>query len=334
MIKLNFKKALLALALSAISSSALANAWDDYKAKYLQADGAIVDTYNHNKSHSEGQSYGLMFSCFYDDKDSFDKILNWTDSNLKDKTTGLYSWTYEREGNKTGVTDKNNATDGDLMIAYALLRAGKKWGDKNYTKRGEEIAIRLLNLVATNYAGYNVLLPGVKGFYYDKYVIINNSYTIYPALDELYKTTHMKQFRDLMVDGKRLLNNLQNQNLALSPDWVKLYQNSENLPAEQWPPRFSYDAIRVPLYLYWQNRRAKELQPYKDYWSMYSHDNTPAWVDVVSKQTAPYPMSSGLKAVRDLVTGTAVFEPNIKLSEDYYNASLSMLAYMAYRESF
>ena len=84
MIKLNFKKALLALALSAISSSALANAWDDYKAKYLQADGAIVDTYNHNKSHSEGQSYGLMFSCFYDDKDSFDKILNWTDSNLKD----------------------------------------------------------------------------------------------------------------------------------------------------------------------------------------------------------------------------------------------------------
>lgn len=67
---------------------------------------------------------------------------------------------------------------------------------------------------------------------------------------------------------------------------------------------------------------------------MYSHDNTPAWVDVVSKQTAPYPMSSGLKAVRDLVTGTAVFEPNIKLSEDYYNASLSMLAYMAYRESF
>ena len=50
-----------------ISSQSFASAWDDYKAKYLQQDGAIVDTGNNNMSHSEGQGYGLMFALAYAD---------------------------------------------------------------------------------------------------------------------------------------------------------------------------------------------------------------------------------------------------------------------------
>ena len=43
-------------------------------------------------------------------------------------------------------------------------------------------------------------------------------------------------------------------------------------------------------------------------------------------------MSSGLKAVRDLVMGKPIMEPNLASSEDYYNASLNLLAYLAYKE--
>lgn len=78
---------LLALSTQAVS----ANAWDDYKAKYLSDEGAVIDTGNNNMTHSEGQSYGLMFAVAYNDRDSFDKILNWSYANLYDKRQVCFS---------------------------------------------------------------------------------------------------------------------------------------------------------------------------------------------------------------------------------------------------
>ena len=66
-----------------ISSQSFASAWDHYKAKYLQQDGAIVDTGNNNMSHSEGQGYGLMFALAYDYKESFEKIKSYLEK-IKD----------------------------------------------------------------------------------------------------------------------------------------------------------------------------------------------------------------------------------------------------------
>ena len=104
------------------------------------------------------------------------------------------------------------------------------------------------------------------------------------------------------------------------------------IPAEQWPARSSYDAIRVPLYLYWENKNAQELNVWRGWYSKYPEYSTPAWVNVATGETASYNMSSGLKPVRDLVMGKPIMEPNLATSEDYYNASLNLLAYLAYKE--
>ena len=120
--------------LSLSSQTVSANAWDDYKSKYLNDEGAIIDTGNNDMTHSEGQSYGLMFAVAYNDRDSFDKILNWTYANLYDKKTGLFFWAYRRDGGDP-VADKNNATDGDLMIANALA-------DKPLPVYGEGLNVR------------------------------------------------------------------------------------------------------------------------------------------------------------------------------------------------
>lgn len=326
------KKFALAVSLLAASASmAGATAWDDYKAKYLAQDGAIIDTGNGNMSHTEGQSYGLTFALAYNDKEAFARILKWTDDNLADPVSGLYCWAYRRDGGDP-VADKNNATDGDLMIAWALLKAGQKWHVKEYTKKAEKLANAISALTVTKFGGYNVILPGANAFFYNSYIIVNPSYYIYPALTALAKQTYQKLWKDVNADGKKLLSNLQGQTLMVSPDWVKLLISGENMPAEQWPPRFSYDAIRVPLYLYWDDPNCKELIPYRKLWSGYSEFQTPAWFSVVGSQKADYMMSSGLKAVRDLVMGKPLGEPDIKKSEDYYNASLHMLAYMAYRD--
>ena len=79
--------------------------------------------------------------------------------------------------------------------------------------------------------------------------------------------------------------------------------------------------------------RSPELQVYKTYYASFDANNTPAWVDVVTEEKANYFMFSGLRAVRDLVMGKVILEPEITKSEDYFNASLSMLAYLAYLDN-
>ncbi|MDF3006928.1 MAG: Endoglucanase precursor [Enterobacter kobei] len=44
----------------------------------------------------------------------------------------------------------------------------------------------------------------------------------------------------------------------LPTDWVALQADGKMQPASEWPPRMSYDAIRIPLYVAWQNPQ--------DYW--------------------------------------------------------------------
>ncbi|WP_220683212.1 glycosyl hydrolase family 8 [Pseudomonas aeruginosa] len=41
--------------------------------------------------------------------------------------------------------------------------------------------------------------------------------------------------------------------LVLPSDWVSLYNDGKLEPSKKWPARFSFDAIRIPLYLSWGN---------------------------------------------------------------------------------
>lgn len=321
-----------AMLLCCASSLSLAGPWEDYKARFVQDDGAVIDTGNNGMSHSEGQSYGLLFSEEFGDRATFDTILKWTYDNLYDQDSGLFVWAYKRhEQNPTA--DRNNASDGDLMIANALLRAAERWDEREYARKAESICMNLLGLTITDYAGFKVMLPGVKGFYYADHVIVNPSYYIYPALDQIYKKTFLKPYLQLTQDSRRMMALYEEQSVKLAPDWVKLLPTGKTLPAEEWPCRSSYDAIRVPLYLYWSDPAAPELRSWKEYFGRFDKGATPAYVNVSTGETADYLMSSGLRAVRDLVMGDEVLAPEISKAEDYYNASLSMLAYLAYRDT-
>ncbi len=314
-------------------SFAHASAWDTYKQRFLDDSGAIIDTGNNNMSHSEGQSYGMLFSLFYNDKESFDKIFRWTEKNLYNNETKLHNWAYKRNESNP-VADKNNATDGDLMIAWALIEAGKKWNVREYTKTGEKIAFAVMkgNVISFN-DGY-VILPGLETFRHDNYVIVNPSYYIYPALNGIGRYTYQKKWNEIADYGKKLLNNLQGQKIKIAPDWLMLKLGGESKPADKWPTRSSYDAIRVPLYLYWDDPDCKELEVWRHYFSGYTDASNPAYIDVVSGQVADYPMSTGLKAVRNLVLGKLNSEPNLTSNDDYYNSSLAILAYIASQRPF
>ncbi|MCR5536337.1 MAG: hypothetical protein K6F05_02880 [Succinivibrio sp.] len=324
-------KSVLCMAGLLLSSAVSANAWDDYKSRFVTKEGAVVDTYNHNMTHSESQGYGLMFALAYDDKATFDLILDWTNTHIKNPKNNLFYWAY-RPQEQDPTADKNNASDGDLFIAWALLKAHKKWANIQYARQAEQIATGLIRTVITKFAGKQVLLPGENGFYYNSSVVLNPSYFIFPAMQAIAQHTHLKRWQDLSNDCYEVVANVEKMDLKviLPPDWLNLDAQGKMIPAVEWPARSSYDAIRVPVYLYWMDPHNPHLKPWKDWFGRFPEKETPAWVNVATGETAKYHLTSGLKTVRDLVMGTVpLTEPVITAKDDYYNASLKLLCYLA-----
>ncbi|VTP79785.1 Endoglucanase precursor [Leclercia adecarboxylata] len=82
-----------------------------------------------------------------------------------------------------------------------------------------------------------------------------------------------------------------------------MYADGHVTPAKEWPARFSYDAIRVPLYVKWYQPTSPLMAPYTAYWGRFARNQTPAWVNITTNDPAPYMMEGGLLAVRDLADG-------------------------------
>lgn len=303
-------------------------AWDSYKSRFLMPDGRIVDTGNKSVSHTEGQGYAMLMAVASDDRESFDKIWNWTDKTLKNKQTGLYYWRYNPV-EADPITDKNNASDGDALMAWALLKADARWHDARYTAASDAITRALLAQTVTSFAGYRVMLPGAKGFDLNSYVNLNPSYFIFPAWQAFADRSHLVAWRDLIRDAKTLTGKMGWGRANLPTDWVSLSADGKMQPAKEWPPRMSYDAIRIPLYIAWQDPQSALLTPWRSWWQQYSRDRTPAWVNVTTNENAPYNMNAGLLAVRDLTMGVKNGEPQITAQDDYYSASLKMLVWLA-----
>ncbi|WP_300004520.1 glycosyl hydrolase family 8 [uncultured Cedecea sp.] len=307
-------------------------AWDIYKARFLMPDGRIIDTGNNNISHSEGQGFAMLGAVANNDREAFDKLWLWTKKTLQNKESGLFYWRYN-PASADPIVDKNNATDGDTLIAWALLQAETRWQDKQYGKASDQITKALLAHMVIDYAGYKVMLPGKDGFNHNSEVILNPSYFVFPAWNAFAKRSHLQIWQILMKDSQTLLSHMGQGVANLPTDWVALRADGQLSPATAWPPRMSYDAIRIPLYLYWYDKQSPLLQPWHNWFSQFNRLETPAWVNVVNDEKAPYMMAGGLLAVRDLTMGVNLTEPEISTKEDYYSASLSMLVWLAYQSS-
>ncbi len=310
------------------SFSQAGQAWEAYKARFLMTDGRIVDTGNKNVSHSEGQGYAMLMAVGSNDKAAFDRIWGWTNKTLKNKDNGLFYWRFNPV-EPDPITDKNDATDGDALIAWALLKANQRWNDNSYGAASDAITQALIKHTVINFAGYRVMLPGAKGFNLNSYVNLNPSYFIFPAWQDFASRSHLVVWNDLIRDGNTLLSKMGWGQSHLPTDWVSLSADGKLNPAKEWPPRMSFDAIRIPLYVIWWNPQSSLLTPWRSWWQGYDRSRTPAWVNVTTNDTAPYNMNEGLLAVRDLTMGQSLGEPQINAQDDYYSASLKMLVWLA-----
>lgn len=320
------------------AAASLATEWERFRDRFLTADGRVVDTGNGGISHSEGQGWTMLFAASFGDRAAFHLVHDWTRRILARPSDALFSWRYSPD-RRPPVDDPNNATDGDLYIAWALARAGQRWGDPALTAAAAAIGRDLLRLLTREIGGRLVLLPGAAGFEDERRIVLNPSYFVFPAFAALDRVAPDPRWRRLHKDGLILLRQARFGKWGLPPDWLAIHRADGRMaPAEGWPSRFSFDAVRVPLLLAWAGHGTEPaVLGALRFWKDPAHPVPPAWTDLRTDGLAEYPASGGVRAIADFIadvvaarTGTNL--PALAPEDDYYSAALKLLTAAARTE--
>lgn len=301
--------------------------WQAYVRRYLAPEGRIIDTANRGISHSEGQGYSMLFAVHFNDRARFDQMWNWTRRNLARPGDSLSAWRFD-PNSRAGVTDTNNATDGDIFIAWSLLMAAERWEAPAYREQAQRITADILRCCVIEFRGRTLLLPGIHGFQDSQGVVINLSYYAFPALRALSRAVPDARWAALERDGLQLMREAAFGRWRLPPDWLLLPAHGGPLVATgRWPNRFAWDAVRVPLNLAWQQLDATPLPSARSFWDSPSHaQRPPAWVDLNTGAIAPYPGHAGVRSIHALVRsrfGERTGAPlGVADAPDYFGAAL------------
>ncbi|MEM0895841.1 MAG: glycosyl hydrolase family 8 [Verrucomicrobiota bacterium] len=316
--------------------------WEEFKERFITGDGRVIDDVNGGISHSEGQGYALVLATHFDDEATFRKVWKWTRDNLQVRNGDrLFAWKWEETQSGAGeVADINNASDGDVLIAWGLSRGYEHWGRRDY--RHEALAICKsirASLIRDSKFG-PLLVPGAQGFDHHGKTVVNLSYWIYPAfehLSNLDKDTAI--WKKLFRSGIELTTRARFSRDELPPDWIEVSRTVR--PATGFEPSFGYNAIRIPLYLAWLTEREgldELLVPFANLASKHEGKALPARIAVQGFAIDSEPAVPGMvdtlefarRASNDL---KGMPDRPFEASKGYYSSVLQLLVNCAAREN-
>ncbi|ARO23483.1 endoglucanase [Rhizobium sp. S9] len=309
-----------------------ADAWSAYKAKFLDASGRIIDNGNGNISHSEGQGYGMLLAYLSASPADFEQIWYFTRTELLLRDDGLAVWKWDPNV-KPHVTDTNNATDGDMLIAYALALAGTAWKRNDYILAASRMAQALLAKAVVRSAGRTLLMPGSEGFgAADRGdgPVVNPSYWIYEAMPVMAALAPSDAWKKLSDDGVALLKTMQFGPRKLPAEWVSL--SGPPRPAEGFDAEFAYNALRIPLYLARGGIRDKALL--NRLRTGMSQNGIPVTIDLTTGRPKTVLLDPGYRIVNDVVAcvidGTRLPVSALQFAPTLYYPSTLQLLGLAY----
>ena len=70
------------LLMLSIPADAQVGTWSHFKQTFIQPAGRVYDI-QQEKSHSEGQGYGMLLAVHFDDQKTFDLLWRWTKRKLQ-----------------------------------------------------------------------------------------------------------------------------------------------------------------------------------------------------------------------------------------------------------
>jgi endo-1,4-beta-D-glucanase Y len=234
--------------------------WERYTQRMIDQQGRVVDHTSQERTTSEGQSYAMFFALVANDRAHFDKILEWTQSNLAggDLTLHLPAWSWGKNiDGSWHVLDQNPAADADLWIAYDLMEAGRLWHEPRYQKLGALIAMRVAQQEVSYVPGLGTtLLPAPTGFHPDPNTwLLNPAYMPPFLLAYFARTIPAGPWGAILESLHPLLT--QGSGAGFAMDWISAGTEIRPslTPAQlaagtaDKSPLGSYEAIRVYLWL-------------------------------------------------------------------------------------
>lgn len=303
--------------------------WTSYVDAYVSEEGRVIDTANNNISHSESQGYGLVLSVLADDRAAFERIWSFTNSELLVRDDGLAGWRWDPDATPH-LTDPNNATDGDMLIAYGLALAGDAWSEPSYTEAARSIVTAVGDGMVVEADGMPALLPGAAGFEQrpdGTGPILNPSYWIFETFPVFAELDPGTDWNAISETGIELIRRARITKSGLPPDWLVLGEDGAVRPAPDLPVEFGYNGIRIPLYLMRAGKNAALLDPFRDQ----SNDQGLYKVDPLSGRKIEPITEPGYRlivsAMDCVVDGTAIPQDLRTMSAtSYYAATLQLLA--------
>ncbi len=233
----------------ALAAAIEADDWTAFRNAFVEPNGRVVDTANGRISHSEGQGYGMILAYLADNRGDFERIWSFTRTEMMLRDDGLVMWRWDPQSTPR-ITDPNNATDGDILIAYALGLAGRGWNRPDLLNAGAGLAKAIGDTVVRQHNGAPVIMPGADG--YDAQArpdgpVVNLSYWVFEAFPVLADLAPSIDWDAVSQNGVALIEQSLTDGRNLPPEWLSI--RTVPRPAEGFKDEFGYNALRIPLYL-------------------------------------------------------------------------------------
>lgn len=318
-------------------SAAGSEEWAHFKKTFARR-GILEDNYQ-NAVHTEALGVGMLFAQFFKDWAFFQR--QWDFAQRLRRPDGLYSWQWKLKGKSLAgeVRDPNNASDGDLYMAWALAEAGFATGRQDWITAATQLSSALLRFCVRETPQGEVLIPGIEGFELRKEGLlvghaVNPSYWVYPAFQTLAKLPGQAKWRDLERSAVALSRLVAWGPNGLPLDWA-VVDASGVRPWDQRPARFGFEAVRVPLFLVWGGHARHPVVTACAHWMR--EPGFPGWVDLVDGSRAAFAAPAGFESVAAVLRraqfGQKLPALSLHKDPDYYSASLTLLSRMALQVS-
>lgn len=310
--------------------------WQAYRGRFVTSEGRAIDPENGGVSHSESQGYGMLLAQSANDAQAFALIWDWTRAHLQ-RSDHLFYWRYDAcPSGEHCISDENDASDGDILIAWSLLRAADGWNKPAYRDEAKAIITSVKAKLVVQRGERTLLLPGEQGFVKPSGLVVNLSYWIFPAFADFARQDGDPVWSSLIASGYRLIEQARFGSAELPPDWLRV--DGEVLGLDSgFPPRYGFDAVRVPLYLIWSGaKRSDLLAPLRKFWVVGLDKTVPAWIDLTDGERAPFAWQGGMAAIAKLAQSDVPPPrdslPRPTAQDGYYSASLILLSRVAAAE--